>query len=188
MRYSFIKRLGDILAVLTLFLVISPILLIIALCIKFYDGGPIIFKQNRIGKDGAEFQFMKFRSMPVNTPNVVSTQTAVLKVTPIGKVIRRINLDEIPQFINVLKGDMSIIGPRPSLPSQTSLLEWRKRNGSINLRPGLTGWAQVNAYDYMPEEEKARFDGEYYQKIGFLMDLRIVLGTIKYFTKKPPVY
>ena len=188
MMYSFIKRLCDILAVLTLFLVISPIILIIAICIKFYDGGPIIFKQNRIGKDGAEFKFMKFRSMPVNTPNVVSTQTAVLKVTPIGKLIRRTNLDEIPQFINVLKGDMSIIGPRPSLPSQTSLLELRKQNGSIKLRPGLTGWAQVNAYDYMPEEEKARLDGEYYQKFGLWMDLRIILGTIKYFTKKPPVY
>jgi O-antigen biosynthesis protein WbqP len=188
MRYSFIKRLGDILAVLTLFLVISPILLIIAICIKFYDGGPVIFRQKRIGKDGNEFHFMKFRSMPVNTPNVVSTQTAVLKVTPIGKIIRRTNLDEIPQFINVLMGDMSIIGPRPSLSSQVSLIEMRKQNGAIKLRPGLTGWAQVNAYDYMPEEEKARLDGEYYQKIGLVMDLIIVLGTIKYFTKKPPVY
>jgi O-antigen biosynthesis protein WbqP len=188
MRYSFIKRSGDILAVLTLFLVISPILLIIAICIKFYDGGPIIFKQNRMGRDGAEFKFMKFRSMSVDTPIVVSTQTAVLKVTPIGKFIRRTNLDEIPQFINVLNGDMSIIGPRPSLPSQTALLDLRKQNGSIKLRPGLTGWAQVNAYDYMPEEEKASLDGEYYQKFSLWMDLRIILGTIKYFTKKPPVY
>jgi O-antigen biosynthesis protein WbqP len=188
MRYSFIKRLGDILAVLVLFIIISPLLIIVALLIKIHDGGPIIFKQNRMGKDGNEFHFLKFRSMPVDTPNVVSTQTAVLKVTPIGKVIRRTNLDEIPQFINVLKGDMSIIGPRPSLPSQISLLELRKQNGSIKLRPGLTGWAQVNAYDYMPEEEKASLDGEYYQKFGLWMDLRIILGTIKYFSKKPPVY
>ena len=175
-------------AVLILLIIISPLLLVIALFVKLHDGGPVIFTQKRIGKNGIEFQFMKFRSMPVNTPNVVSTQTAVLKVTPIGKFIRRTNLDEIPQFINVLKGDMSIIGPRPSLPSQTSLLELREQNGSIKLRPGLTGWAQVNAYDYMPEEEKASLDGEYYQKFGLWMDLRIILGTIKYFTKKPPVY
>jgi O-antigen biosynthesis protein WbqP len=188
MKYSQIKRLCDVLAVIILMVIISPILLIIAILIKLYDGGPVIFRQKRIGMNGKEFDFMKFRSMPVNTPNVVSTQTSVLKVTPIGKFIRRTNLDEIPQFINVLKGDMSIIGPRPSLPSQTSLIEMRRQNGAINLRPGLTGWAQVNAYDYMPEEEKARLDGEYFEKFGILIDLRIVLGTIKYFTKKPPVY
>ena len=188
MRYSIAKRLGDVLAVILLLVLISPFLLVISFFIKFHDGGPVIFRQKRIGKNGQEFDFMKFRSMPVNTPNVVSTQTSVLKVTPIGKFIRRTNLDEIPQFINVLKGDMSIIGPRPSLPSQTSLIEMRRQNGAINLRPGLTGWAQVNAYDYMPEEEKARLDGEYFENFGILIDLRIVLGTIKYFTKKPPVY
>jgi len=126
--------------------------------------------------------------MPVNTPNVVSTNTVVLNITPIGKIIRRTNLDEIPQKINVLKGEMSIIGPRPSLPSQQSLIQMRINNGSIKLRPGLTGWAQVNAYDYMPEVEKANLDGEYYQKFGALIDFKILLGTIKYFSKKPPVY
>jgi O-antigen biosynthesis protein WbqP len=103
MRYSQIKRLCDVLAVIMLIVIISPILLIIAFLIKLYDGGPIIFRQKRIGKNGQEFDFMKFRSMPVNTPNVVSTQTSVLKVTPIGRFIRRTNLDEIPQFLNVLK-------------------------------------------------------------------------------------
>lgn len=188
MKYAIIKRLGDVMVVIMLLILISPILFVIALFIKLQDGGPVIFRQKRIGKNGIEFQFMKFRSMPVNTPSVVSTQTAALKITPIGKFIRRINLDEIPQFINVLKGDMSIIGPRPSLPSQKSLGELRKQNGAIKLRPGLTGWAQVNAYDFMPEEEKALLDGEYCQKFGLLMDLRIILGTLKYFTKKPPVY
>ncbi len=182
------KRVFDIITALLILVVFFPIWLIVAVLIKFNDGGPIIFKQTRIGKDGKEFLFMKFRSMPVNTPNVVSTNTNVLKVTPIGKVIRRTNIDEIPQFINVLKGDMSLIGPRPSLPSQKSLIQMRIENGSIKVRPGLTGWAQVNAYDYMPEEEKAKFDGEYYKNFGILMDLKIILGTIKYFTKKPPVY
>jgi O-antigen biosynthesis protein WbqP len=182
------KRFFDVIVSALVILIFSPFWLMIGLLIKLNDGGPIMFKQKRIGKDGHEFHFMKFRSMPVNTPNVVSTQTAVLKVTPIGKIIRRTNIDEIPQLINVLKGDMSIIGPRPSLPSQRSLRELRKQNGSLKLRPGLTGWAQVNAYDYMPEEEKASLDGEYYQKFGLWMDLKIILGTIKYFIKKPPVY
>jgi len=182
------KRFFDVLVSVLVILIFSPFWLMIGIFIKLYDGGPVIFRQQRIGKDRIEFNFMKFRSMPVNTLNVVSTQTAVLKVTPIGKFIRRTNLDEIPQFVNVLKGDMSIIGPRPSLPRQASLIAMRKQNGAIKLRPGLTGWAQVNAYDYMPEEEKARLDGEYYQKIGLVIDLKIIFGTIKYFIKKPPVY
>jgi O-antigen biosynthesis protein WbqP len=126
--------------------------------------------------------------MPVNTPNVVSTEVRKLNITPIGKIIRRTNLDEIPQMINVLKGDMSIIGPRPCLPNQESLIALRKANGSINLKPGLTGWAQVNAYDYMPETEKADFDGEYCAKLSLWMDVKIVFRTLKYFTKKPPIY
>ncbi len=182
------KRFFDVFIAIFVFLVFCPFWIIIAFFIKLHDGGPIIFKQTRIGRDGKEFLFMKFRSMPLNTPNVVSTNTGVLKVTPIGKIIRRTNLDEIPQFINVLKGDMSLIGPRPSLPSQKSLIQMRKENGSIKLRPGLTGWAQVNAYDYMPEEEKAKLDGEYFKHFGILMDIKIIFGTIKYFTKKPPGY
>ena len=188
MNYLWLKRVFDFLGALIILLFISPILLIIAFFIKIHDGGPIIFRQKRIGKDGREFLFLKFRSMPINTPNVVSTDTKKLNITPVGKIIRRTNLDEIPQMINVLKGDMSIIGPRPCLPNQQSLIDLRRENGSLKLRPGLTGWAQVNAYDFMPEIEKANFDGEYYDKVSFAMDLKIVMGTIKYFTKKPPVY
>jgi O-antigen biosynthesis protein WbqP len=186
--YLSIKRVFDILAVSVLLIVLLPVISIIALFIKLHDGGPIVFKQVRIGRNGREFLFMKFRSMPMNTPNVVSTNIGVLNITPIGKIIRRTNLDEIPQFINVLKGDMSLIGPRPSLPTQQNLLRMRTENGSIKLRPGLTGWAQVNAYDFMPEDEKANFDGEYYKKFGVMMDLKIILRTVNYFSKKPPVY
>lgn len=182
------KRLCEFLAVFILLILIFPILLVIAIFIKLHDGGPIIFKQRRIGKDGKEFLFLKFRSMPVNTPNVVSTNTGQLNITPIGKIIRRTNLDEIPQFINVLKGDMSLIGPRPCLPNQSSLIDLRIQSGAIKLRPGLTGWAQVNAYDYMPEEEKARFDGEYYKELSLWLDIRIIFRTVNYFTKKPPTY
>lgn len=188
MRYKVLKRSIDIIGAILLLVALSPLIIIIALSIKIYDRGPIIFKQKRIGQYGEEFLFLKFRSMPVNTPNVASTETQKLKITPIGEIIRRTNLDEIPQMINVLNGDMSIIGPRPCLPNQESLIELRKANGSINLKPGLTGWAQVNAYDFMPVTEKAQFDGEYYQKLSLWMDVKIVLRTLNYFTKKPPVY
>ena len=186
--YLFLKRTFDILAVSILLVVLLPIISIIAFFIVLHDGGPIVFKQVRIGRNGREFLFRKFRSMPTNTPNVVSTNTGQLKITPIGKIIRRTNLDEIPQFINVLKGDMSLIGPRPSLPTQENLMQMRMENGSIKLRPGLTGWAQVNAYDFMPEEEKAKFDGDYYEQLSLWMDINVIMGTVKYFIKKPPVY
>ena len=188
MIYKIAKRLIDVIGATLLLVTLSPLLIMIALVIKIHDGGPIIFKQKRLGQFGKEFLFLKFRSMPVNTPNVVSTEVIKLNVTPIGKIIRRTNLDEIPQMINVLKGDMSIIGPRPCLPNQESLIALRKANGSINLKPGLTGWAQVNAYDFMPETEKADFDGEYYKKLSLWMDVKIVFRTLKYFTKKPPIY
>jgi O-antigen biosynthesis protein WbqP len=188
MYSNYLKRAIDVItAIITLFL-LFPFLVIIAILIKTYDNGPIVFKQKRIGRNGQVFLFLKFRSMTLNTPHVASTETHKLNITPIGKIIRRTNLDEIPQLINVLRGDMSIIGPRPCLPSQLSLIELRKANGSINLKPGLTGWAQINAYDYMPENEKADFDGDYYRRLSLLMDIEIVLRTLNYFTRKPPIY
>jgi len=97
-------------------------------------------------------------------------------------------MDELPQLFNILKGDMSLIGPRPSLPDQTELIEIRSRNGSYDCRPGLTGLAQVNSYDYMPVAEKAAFDGRYAARITFINDVKIVLKTLLYLTKKPPTY
>ncbi len=188
MYAPFFKRLIDILIATLGIILLSPVYLLIAVLIYSHDRSPVLFKQQRIGKGGRPFLFLKFRSMPVNTPNIVSTQAQQLRVTPVGKIIRRTNLDELPQFWNVIKGDMSIIGPRPCIPSQTALIEMRTKNGSIHLRPGLTGWAQVNAYDHMPEEEKARLDGAYYDNLSFLMDIKIVLKTFVYFTRKPPVY
>lgn len=178
----------DILLSLTLLIILFPIFLIIGLIIRIQDGGSAIFKQKRIGKDGEEFLFYKFRSMPVSTPNLESHETKRLQITPFGKFIRRSNLDELPQFYNVLKGDMSFIGPRPPIPSQIDLIELRKINGSLYLKPGLTGWAQVNAYDGMPTEQKAAFDGEYAQRFSLLMDVLILFKTVGYFTKKPPTY
>jgi O-antigen biosynthesis protein WbqP len=147
-----------------------------------------IFKQMRVGRGGNEFMFYKFRSMPLKTPIVESHLKDKLKITPFGKFIRRTNLDELPQFFNVLKGDMSFIGPRPPIPTQENLISLRKHNKSLFLKPGLTGWAQVNSYDNMPEDVKAKFDGEYAGRISIKMDILILFKTVIYFTKKPPTY
>lgn len=182
------KRFFDVVLAISLVVFLFPIYLIIGLIIFLQDFGTPIFKQMRVGKNGKEFLFYKFRSMPLKTPNVESHEKDKLKITPFGKFIRRTNLDELPQFFNVLKGDMSFIGPRPPIPSQENLINLRRENKSLFLKPGLTGWAQVNSYDNMPEEAKAKFDGEYAKRISLKMDLLILLKTAVYFTKKPPTY
>ena len=182
------KREFDIILAICLIIALLPIYIIIALIIFIQDFGTPIFKQMRVGKGGEEFMFYKFRSMPLKTPNVESHQKDKLKITPFGKFIRRTNLDELPQFFNVLKGDMSFIGPRPPIPSQENLIAMRRKNKSLFLKPGLTGWAQVNSYDNMPEDMKAKFDGEYVDRISLKMDLLILCKTVIYFTKKPPTY
>lgn len=186
--YPIVKRFFDVLLAVFLLVFLSPVLLLVAIIIKLQDGGPAIFRQKRIGRDGKEFLFFKFRSTPVSTPNVESHEIKKLQITPFGKFIRRTNLDELPQFYNVLKGDMSFIGPRPPIPTQIDLIEMRRRNGALSIQPGLTGWAQVNAYDGMSSEQKASFDGEYAQRLSLAIDLQILLKTIVYFTKKPPTY
>ena len=188
MNYLVFKRIFDVILAACLLVFLAPIYIIIAIVIRLQDGGPAFFKQMRIGKAGETFKFYKFRSMPLSTPIVESKDTNKLQITPFGKFIRRTNLDELPQFYNVLKGDMSFIGPRPPIPQQSDLIDLRKKNGAINLIPGLTGWAQVNSFDGMSVEQKAKFDGEYAFKISFLLDCVILFKTALYFTKKPPTY
>lgn len=188
MMFLIFKRLFDLILAILLIIGLAPVYLIIALIIFVQDFDTPIFKQMRVGKSGKEFMFFKFRSMPSKTPNVESHERSKLTITPFGKFIRRTNLDELPQFFNVLKGDMSFIGPRPPIPSQKKLIELRRNNKALSLKPGLTGWAQVNSYDNMPEEEKASFDGEYAERISMKMDLLILVKTVVYFTKKPPTY
>lgn len=186
--YFVVKRFFDVLLAFTLLLGLIPIYLLIACIVYLQDFQSAIFKQDRIGRNGKSFSFYKFRSMATSTPNVESRNTELLQVTPFGKFIRRTNLDELPQFYNVLRGDMSFVGPRPPIPTQIELTEMRRSNGALALRPGLTGWAQVNAYNGMSSEEKARYDGEYASKISFMFDLKIIFGTVKYFLKPPPTY
>jgi O-antigen biosynthesis protein WbqP len=186
--YPKFKRLFDFTVSIFILITLIPILAIIALIIFSQDGYSPLFKQTRIGKNGKKFTFFKFRSMPLNTPNVQSNEVSKLSVTPFGKFIRRTNLDELPQLLNIVNGSMSFIGPRPCIPTQFELIELREKNGSIKAKPGLTGWAQVNSYDYMPNTVKANFDYYYYCNMSILLDVKIIFKTLSYLTKTPPTY
>lgn len=184
----FFKRALDIVLSATALVVLSPVLLLVALLIRLEDGGPAVFHQKRVGRHGQAFTIFKFRSMPVATPSVPSAGARTLTLTRIGRVIRRTNIDELPQLFNVIRGDMSLIGPRPALPTQTYLLELRAANAVLDVRPGLTGLAQVEAYDGMPETEKAEWERRYVSDITLRVDLSIIARTLTYLLRPPPVY
>ena len=171
--YNYLKRALDLIAVVVFVVITFPFLIVIPLIVYLQDFSNPIFRQKRVGKDGRLFDFYKFRSMTIDTPDVESIDKSKLKITPFGHFIRKTNLDEAPQIYNVIKGDMSWIGPRPPIPSQIKLVKLREENGSIHLKPGVTGWAQVNAYDNMPTEIKAKYDGEYAEKLSLKMDITI---------------
>jgi O-antigen biosynthesis protein WbqP len=182
------KRAVDILAATLAILALAPLFIAVALAIKIADPGPAIFRQLRTGRCGVPFMFYKFRSMPVDTRNLPSDKLGKVRLSAIGRFIRRTNLDELPQLFNILRGDMSLIGPRPSLCTQEELIAARRANDALRLRPGLTGWAQVNSFDYMTVDQKAALDGDYAANLSPLLDLKIVLRTFAYLRKSPPVY
>ena len=182
------KRTLDLVVSALALITLSPIFAIVAIAIKVFDPGPAVFSQKRVGLGQKQFTLYKFRSMPINTGDVPSDMLGELKLSWIGRFIRRSNLDELPQLYNVFLGDMSLVGPRPALPSQNDLVEARAVNGAYEVRPGLTGLAQVRSYDGMPIEEKARFDCQYANSVTFLSDLKICFQTIGYLMRKPPVY
>ena len=188
MYQSIGKRLFDIITAFLALAVLWPVMAIVGLAIRGHDGGPALFRQQRVGKNGSFFVIFKFRSMPVATPHLPSDQAKALAVTPVGKFIRRTNLDELPQLFNVLFGDMSVVGPRPALASQVALCLAREANGAAKLRPGLTGLAQVQGYDGMSVEHKASLDGNYARSVTLVNDLKIILLTFGYLFKEQPVY
>ena len=179
--YLFIKRVGDIVLSLVGIIILSPAFLLLAAFIKFDSAGPVIFCQKRIGKGKSHFMLYKFRTMRIDAPKALPTH--MLKspekyITKTGRFMRRTSLDELPQLLNILKGDMSIIGPRPALWNQYDLVEERDKYGANDLPPGLTGWAQINGRDELPIPEKARLDGIYVARIGFLFDCEIFFRTV----------
>ena len=186
MYKSYIKRAIDIVLSFIGGIVLLPVFLIVAVAIYIDDPGPVLFKQNRIGKNKEIFVLHKFRSMRLKTPDI---PTHLLSdpdqyITRVGKVIRKFSLDELPQIYDILIGKMSIIGPRPALWNQDDLVEERDKYGANDVRPGLTGLAQISGRDELEIPVKAKFDGEYVKKLNeggwkaFRMDLTCFFGTI----------
>lgn len=180
--YSIIKRILDLLLSISALLLLWPVFLAIAIIIKLTSPGPVFFKQKRVGKGKKLFEIYKFRTMRTDTPKDIPTHLLSKPetfITPIGKLLRKTSLDEIPQLINIIKGEMSIIGPRPALWNQDDLIAEREIYGVNEFVPGLTGWAQINGRDELPIPIKAKLDGEYVERFGLLMDLKCFFGTIK---------
>jgi Sugar transferases involved in lipopolysaccharide synthesis len=174
------KRLIDVIFGLMLLSILSPLLIIISLVIKLDDSkGPMLFSQRRIGRNNQEFLLYKFRTMQTGTPNVA---THLLKdpesyITPFGKFLRKSSLDELPQLLNIIKGDMTFIGPRPALYNQYDLIKLRTKCGVHRLRPGVSGWAQVNGRDCLGISEKVNYDYYYLKHHNLTFDIKILFFT-----------
>ena len=181
MYIHFFKRLIDILLSLTGIVLLLPLLLLISLLILLDSKGPVLFRQKRIGRNKRTFHILKFRTMRADAPHDIPTHLMVDPEeyhTRVGRILRRTSLDELPQLFNILIGQMSVIGPRPALWNQDDLIAERDKYHANELRPGLTGWAQINGRDELEIEEKARLDGEYAANISFIFDCRCFFGTI----------
>jgi lipopolysaccharide/colanic/teichoic acid biosynthesis glycosyltransferase len=177
---SLIKRVTDIIVSLFVLLITSPLFLLCAIAIKLESRGPVLFIHSRVGTDGKYFNMIKFRGMVDNALKIgpVLTQENDPRLTKVGKFLRRTSLDEIPNFINVLLGDMSIVGPRPEMPILT--LNYTEEERKIfNYKPGVTGYSQVNGRQKMTPEERVNMELDYYKNAGFLSDLKIIFKTVK---------
>lgn len=180
-RYMPIKRVLDVLLSGCGILILSPILGIVALAIKLESPGPVIFKQKRFGKNKEFFEIYKFRSMRTDTPKDLPTHLLNDPdrfITKTGRFIRKTSLDELPQLFNIFSGKMSVIGPRPALWNQVDLIAERDKYHANDIRPGLTGWAQINGRDELEIPVKAKLDGEYVRKMSFLFDCKCFFGTV----------
>jgi O-antigen biosynthesis protein WbqP len=179
--YDVIKRIFDIVCSAVALILTGWLLILIAILIKVEDGGNVIFKQRRIGKHKKEFYIYKFRTMRADTPK--DTPTHLLSnpnayITKIGAFLRKSSLDELPQLLNILKGDMSIVGPRPALYNQYDLIAERDKYGANDVAVGLTGWAQINGRDELPINIKAKLDGEYVKKRSLFFDALVIVKTV----------
>lgn len=179
--YVAVKKIIDRFLAFIGLIVLAPLFLILIIAIKLDSPGPIFFRQKRVGIHKTYFEILKFRTMRTDTPKDMPTH--MLKnpdqyITKVGRFLRKTSLDELPQIINILKGDMAIVGPRPALWNQYDLIEERDKYGANDILPGLTGWAQINGRDELEIPVKAKLDGDYVAKMSFGMDLRCILGTV----------
>ena len=178
--YSISKRTMDIVSSLVGLILLSPLFLLVAILIKLDSKGPIIFKQIRIGKNSKPFYIYKFRSMKIDAPNLSTEEfiNASDFTTKVGKFIRKTSIDELPQLVNILKGDMSIVGPRPVIERETRLLKLRKECNVDSILPGITGLAQINGRDNIDDYEKLKYDFEYLSKRNLVLDIKIIINTV----------
>ncbi len=180
MKYIEQKRKIDFMLSLIGLIVLAPLFIGIMIAIKLESKGPVFFKQKRVGLHQSHFNILKFRTMRIDAPK--DTPTHLLGdpeqyITKVGKFLRKTSLDELPQIINILKGEMAVIGPRPALWNQYDLIEEREKYGANDILPGLTGWAQINGRDELSIEIKARLDGDYVEKMSITTDFRCFIGT-----------
>lgn len=188
--YLYVKRVMDFLLSLIGIVILSPIFIVISLVIKCDSKGPIIFKQKRYGKNKSQFYIYKFRSMKVEAPENESTKNLYDSdkyITRVGNFLRKTSLDELPQLFNILVGQMSIIGPRPVILKEYELIIDREKYGANDIRPGITGWAQINGRDAISDEEKAKLDGYYVQNMGLWLDIKCFFMTILYVLQRKDI-
>lgn len=179
--YKYLKRPLDFLIALIALIILSPLFLLIAIWIKLNSKGPVFFRQKRVGNNKKLFQIYKFRSMRADTPADMPTHLLndpETFITSSGRFLRKTSLDELPQLINIIKGDMAFIGPRPALWNQYDLIEERDKYKANDIRPGLTGWAQINGRDELEIPVKAKLDGDYVESMSFVFDIKCFVGTI----------
>ncbi|MEK1372611.1 sugar transferase [Limosilactobacillus fermentum] len=175
-----IKRIFDAFFGVLLLICLSPLMLVLAIWIKLDSKGPVLFKQERVGRNGKRFTIYKFRSMSDDAPHQMATSefdTALSYITRSGQLMRKTSLDELPQLVNVVKGEMSFIGPRPLIPKEEKVLRLRHANGADGVAPGITGLAQVRGRDEVTDVQKANYDGEYANNISFVGDFAILVKT-----------
>ena len=176
-----VKRALAIVLSLVGILVLGWLLILLSIAIKLDSPGPVLFRQKRVGLGKSHFYILKFRTMRIDTPRDMPTHLLVNPeqyITRVGRFLRKTSLDELPQLFNILAGHMAIVGPRPALWNQFDLIAERDRYGANDIRPGLTGWAQINGRDELEIDVKARYDGEYVQRMSLGFDIRCILGTI----------
>ena len=179
--YIHVKRILGLLLSLLALVVLSPLLLILSVIVRLTSPGPVFFRQRRVGIGKTHFMIYKFRTMRIDAPK--DQPTHLLKdpsayITPVGRFLRRSSLDELPQLLNIIKGEKAVVGPRPALWNQFDLIAERDKYAANDVRPWLTGWAQINGRDELPIDVKARLDGEYVKRMSFSFDLRCIVGTV----------
>ena len=175
------KRIEDVSIALAALVILGLPMLLVAAAIRLTSKGPALFRQKRFGKDKQLFTVYKFRTMSTKAPKNMPTNSftnADSYITPLGGVLRKLSIDELPQLLNVIKGDMSIVGPRPVIKTEKKLISLRQKYHANSVKPGITGWAQVNGLDDLDDQRKAEMDGEYVQRLSFLTDVKIMIKTV----------